>query len=294
MTMNPLVRSFHHLGTSTWTHVIADPATRRAAIVDPVLDLDPASGRVSADSARRVFEYLGTTGLVVDWILETHAHADHLSAAAWFQRTLATSAQPPDIGIGAGIVEVQRTFKRLLNLDADFATDASQFDRAFAEGEVFRIGELEMRVIATPGHTPDGVSYLVGDAVFVGDTLFAPRAGSARCDFPGASAVMLYRSIQRLYALPDATRMFVCHDYPGAGEEPVAQTTVGEQKRSNIHIRGDTREDEFVALRVARDTTLPTPALLWHSLQVNIRAGHLPTAESNAVTYLKLPLQVDL
>lgn len=294
MTMNPLVRSFHHLGTSTWTHLLADPATLRAAIVDPVLDLDAASGRVSADSARRVLEYLGTTALVVDWILETHAHADHLSAAAWFKRTLATSARPPLIGIGAGIVEVQRTFKRLLNLDADFAADASQFDRTFADGEVFRIGELDIRVIATPGHTPDGVSYLVGDAVFVGDTLFAPRAGSARCDFPGASAVTLYRSIQRLYALPEGTRMFVCHDYPPAGEEPLAQTTVGEQKRSNIHVRADTREDEFVALRTARDATLAAPALLWHSLQVNIRAGQLPAIESNDVAYLKLPLQIDL
>lgn len=291
--MNPLVRSFHHLGTSTWTHVIVDPVTRRAAIVDPVLDLDPPSGRVSADSARRVLEYLGTTGLVVDWIIETHAHADHPSAAAWFKRALAKSAEPPEIGIGAGIVEVQRTFKHLLNLGADFATDASQFDRVFDDGETFRIGELDMRVIATPGHTPDGVSYLVGDAVFVGDTLFAPRVGTARCDFPGASAVILHRSIQRLYALPDATRMFLCHDYPDIGEEALAQTTVGAQKRSNVHVHADTRAEEFVALRTARDATLSTPTLLWQSLQINIRAGQLPPAESNGVSYLKLPLQID-
>lgn len=292
--MNPLVRSFHHLGTSTWTHVIVDPATRRAAIVDPVLDLDPASGRVSADSARRVLEYLGTTALVVDWILETHAHADHPSAAAWLKRALAQSEQLPDIGIGAGILEVQRTFKRQFNLGAEFATDASQFDRVFDDGETFRIGELDVRAIATPGHTPEGVSYFVGDAVFVGDTLFAPRAGTARCDFPGASAVTLYRSIQRLYALPDATRMFLCHDYPAIGEEPLAQTTVGEQKRSNVHVSVDTREDEFVALRMARDATLSPPTLLWQSLQINIRAGQLPPAESTDMSFLKLPLQIDL
>jgi glyoxylase-like metal-dependent hydrolase (beta-lactamase superfamily II) len=213
----PVVRSFHHASTGTWTHVVVDPATRHAAIVDPVLDFDVASGRISTESAVRVLEYVETAGLAVDWILETHAHADHLSAGAWMRDR--THAQ---LGIGAGIVEVQRTFKRLLDLGEDFATDGSQFDRLFADGDAFRIGDLDARVIATPGHTSDSVAYSIGDAVFVGDTLFAPHAGTARCDFPGGDAATLCASIRKLYELDDATRMFLCHDYPAAGAAPVA------------------------------------------------------------------------
>ena len=289
--MTPLVRSFHHHDSASWTHVIVDPATRRAAIVDPVFDFDAASGRVHAGSARRVLEYLGTAGLTVEWILETHAHADHLSAATWLRDALAESGITARIGIGAGIIETQHRFKRLLDLGDEFIADAAQFDRTFDDGESFRIGELEVHVIATPGHTADGVSYRVGDAVFVGDTLFAPRGGSARCDFPGASASTLFQSIQRLYALPDATRMFLAHDYPPADEEPLAETTVGAQKAANIHVRADTTEQEFVALRTARDATLAVPKLLWPALQVNIRAGALPPAGANGTAYLKLPLR---
>jgi glyoxylase-like metal-dependent hydrolase (beta-lactamase superfamily II) len=291
--MIPLVRSFHHLATSTWTHVIADPATLRAAIIDPVLDFDAASGHLSANSARRVVEYLGTTGLMVDWILETHAHADHLTAAAWLKRELAISGSTPEIGIGSRIVEVQACFKKQLNLDDTFFADGRQFDRLFDDGDTFRIGELDVRVIATPGHTPDGVSYLVGDAVFIGDTLFAQRGGSARCDFPGADAATLYRSIQRLYALPDSTRVFLAHDYPPKDEEPIAQTSIGEQKASNTHVRADTSEDEYVTLRTRRDAILPTPKLLWPALQVNIRGGQLPPVEANGEIFLKLPLRTD-
>lgn len=284
--MQPLVRSFHHADTGTWTHVLVDPTSLRAAIIDPVLDFDAASGHVRADSARRVLEYLGTAGLQVEWILETHAHADHLSAAAWLRDTLMPR---PRIGIGAGIDAVQRHFAATLGLEAD-ALDAGDFDRRFADGDVLQVGTLELRVIATPGHTPDGVTYLAGDAAFIGDTLFAPGGGSARCDFPGASARTLYASIQRLYALPAATRLFLAHDYPPAGEEPMAQTTVADQRATNIHLRADTSAEDYVRLREARDATLPVPKLLWPALQVNIRGGRLPAPAANGVRYLHLPL----
>lgn len=291
--MTPLVRSFHHPSTGTWTHVVADPANLVAAIVDPVLDFDPASGAVGTDSARRVLEYLGTTGLRVAWILETHAHADHLTAAHWLRTTLARGGSAPAVAIGAGIVRVQRRFKAALNLGEDFATDGSPFDRLLDDGDTLALGALAIEVVATPGHTPDGVSYRVGDAVFVGDTVFAPRAGSARCDFPDGDAATLYRSVQRLYALPDATRVYLAHDYPAAGEEPLAQTTIGEQKAANIHLRSGVTQAEFVAVREARDATLAVPRLLWPSLQVNLRAGALPPPESNGCSYLKIPLRID-
>ena len=286
--MSPLVRSFHHPESATWTHVLVDPSTLRAAIIDPALDFDAASGRVRADSARRVLEYLGTASLTVEWILETHAHADHLSAAAWLRERLHPA---PRVGIGAGIVEVQERFRRLLDLGEGFHADGSPFDCCFNDGDRFAVGDLEVQVIATPGHTPDGVSYRAADALFVGDTLFAPRGGSARCDFPGADAATLFRSIQRLYALPDATRMFLAHDYPPAGEEPLAETTVGAQKAANIHVRAATTEPEFVALRTARDATLAVPKLLWPALQVNIRGGALPPAHANGTAYLRIPLR---
>ena len=285
------VRSFHHHDTGTWSHVLVDPGSRAAAIVDPVLDFDPASGRIETDSAQRLLEYVRTTGLKVDWILETHAHADHLTAAAWLKRALVDGSAAPAVGIGHGILDVQETFCRKFNLGHSFVADWRQFDSLFHDGDTIALGALEVRVLATPGHTPDGVTYVVADAAFVGDTLFAPHAGSARCDFPGADAATLYRSIRRLYSLPDETRMFLAHDYPEDGMEALAQTTVGEQKTSNIHIRADTGEADFVALRQRRDSTLAVPRLLWPALQVNIRGGHLPPAESDGQCFLKIPLQ---
>ncbi|MEO7934671.1 MAG: MBL fold metallo-hydrolase [Dokdonella sp.] len=289
--MNPLVRSFHHTTTGTWMHVVVDPSTRRAAIIDPVLDFDLSSGRISTDSAQRVLEYIATTDLGVDWILETHAHADHLSAAAWLKHQLVDGSASPAIGIGRGIIGVQETFKEKLNLDDQFVADGRQFDALFLDGETLCIGDLDGHVIATPGHTPDSLSYQFGDAVFVGDTLFSPQGGTARCDFPGADASTLYRSIRRLYSLPDATRVFLAHDYPIHGQEPIANTTIAAEKADNIHLRADTSETDFVEMRTQRDATLAVPKLLWPALQVNIRAGRLPSPEAGDQAYLKIPLQ---
>jgi glyoxylase-like metal-dependent hydrolase (beta-lactamase superfamily II) len=285
---SPLVRSFHHATSGTWTHVVVDAATRVAAIVDPVLDFDPAAGHIESASAQRILEYVETAGLRVEWILETHAHADHLSAGAWLrERTQATLA------IGAGIIEVQRTFKRVLDLDDGFVADGAQFDRLFADADRFQLGTLDARVIATPGHTPDSISYVFGDAVFVGDTVFAPPAGTARCDFPGGDAATLYRSIRKLYELPDATRVFLCHDYPAADAAPLAQTTVATEKIANTHLQAATTEADFVALRTRRDATLATPNLLWPAIQFNIRGGRLPAREGSGRTYLKQPVVFD-
>ncbi len=289
--MNPLVRSFHHTATGTWTHVVVDPSTRRAAIIDPVLDFDLSSGRISTDSAQRVLEYIATTDLGVDWILETHAHADHLSAAAWLKHQLVNGSASPAIGIGRGIIGVQETFKEKLNLDDQFVADGRQFDALFIDGETICIGDLDGHVIATPGHTQDSLSYQFGDAVFVGDTLFSPQGGTARCDFPGADAATLYRSIQRLYSLPDETRVFLAHDYPSHGQEALANTTIAAEKADNIHLRANTSEADFVAMRTQRDATLAVPKLLWPALQVNIRAGRLPSPETGDQAYLKIPLQ---
>jgi glyoxylase-like metal-dependent hydrolase (beta-lactamase superfamily II) len=305
----PLVRSFYHTATNTWTHVVADPASNAAAIIDPVMDFDPASGRVWTEQAAIVLAFVRERGLRVDWILETHAHADHLTSAEWLKRQLAgvgpsptTGTCPsedlttgrsisPATGIGAGIAAVQRHFRDVFALGADFPVDGSQFDRLFADDEQFAIGALAACTIATPGHTSDGISYLIGDAVFVGDTLFAPGGGTGRCDFPGADAATQYRSIQRLYALPDSTRVFLCHDYPAAGAQPVAETTIGAQKAGNIQLRSQTSEAEYVAFRHKRDATLAVPRLLYPSLQVNIRAGRLPAPDSAGRTFLRLPLR---
>ncbi|HEY6984971.1 MAG TPA: MBL fold metallo-hydrolase [Rhodanobacteraceae bacterium] len=285
---NPIVRSFHHADTGTWTHVLVDAATRRAAIIDSVLDFDPPSGVVRADSAQRVLEYVATAALRVDWVLETHAHADHLSAGAWLcERTGAK------LGIGAGIVEVQRTFQRLLALDDDFPTDGSPFDSLFADGDTFRVGELEVRAIATPGHTADSVSYLAGDALFVGDTIFAPHAGTARCDFPGGDAAVLYHSVMQLYGLPDATRVFLCHDYPAKDVEPVAEVALGAEKAGNVFLRATTTEAAFVTARMQRDATLATPRLLWPAIQVNLRGGRLPPSVDGVRAFLKLPVRFE-
>lgn len=280
----PLVRSFHHAASGSWTHVIVDPSTRRAAIVDAVLDFDLPSGRITTTSAQRVLEYVATTNLELEWVLETHAHADHLSAGGWLaDRTGAKLA------IGADIVEVQKNFKRILNLEPAFATDGSQFDHLFKGGERFRIGALEAEVIATPGHTPDSIAYRVGDALFVGDTLFAPHCGTARCDFPGGDAATLYRSIQTMHALPDSTRVFLCHDYPAADAAPRAETDMATEKNSNIHVCATTSEAEYVALRTRRDATLAVPFLLWPAIQFNIRGGRLPS-ETDGRSFFKLPI----
>ncbi|MEO5626409.1 MAG: MBL fold metallo-hydrolase [Dokdonella sp.] len=283
--MRALVRSFHHAASGTWTHVVVDGATRIAAIIDPVLDFDPASGRIESGSAQRILEYVETADLRVEWILETHAHADHLSAGAWLrERTQAKLA------IGTGIVEVQRTFKRLLDLDDEFVADGSQFDRLFADGDRFQVGTLDVCVIATAGHTPDSISYVAGDAVFVGDTVFAPYAGTARCDFPGGDAATLYRSIRALYALPDTTRVFLCHDYPAPDATPLAEVSIAAEKAANTHLQTTTSEADFVALRTRRDGTLAVPKLLWPAIQFNIRGGRLPPGNSEGRAFLKLPV----
>ena len=279
------VASFFHAPTNTWSHIVSDPATRFAAIIDAVLDFDPATARVSTPSAQRLLEHVRGHALCVEWILETHAHADHMTAAGWLKQQLPSART----GIGAGIVAVQKHFANVFAFGADFRSDGSQFDQLFADDERVMIGNLETRVIATPGHTSDGVSYLVGDCVFVGDTLFAPQGGTGRCDFPGADAMTQYRSIQRLYALPDATRVFLCHDYPDSGAEPTAQTTIEAEKRGNVQLNAATREADYVATRRRRDATLDAPRLLYPSLQVNICAGRLPPVDAAGRVQLRVP-----
>lgn len=306
--MSPFVQSFFHAPTYTWSHIVADPATGSAAVIDPALDYDPASGRVSTEQAALLLAHIRERALNVTWLLETHAHADHLTAADWLKRQLtahgaaATLRTGPSTGlrtgpstqlrtgIGAGIVKVQRHFRDVFGLGDDFAADGSQFDHLFADDERIALGELELRVIATPGHTSDGVSYLIGDALFVGDTLFAPSAGTGRCDFPGADAATQYRSIQRLYQLPDATRVFLCHDYPAAGVEPIAQTTIAAEKSGNSQLRADTSEADYVAFRARRDATLAVPRLLYPSLQVNICAGRLPAPDATGRAFIRIPI----
>jgi glyoxylase-like metal-dependent hydrolase (beta-lactamase superfamily II) len=287
--MSAEIASFFHAPTNTWSHIASDPGSHTAAIIDPVLDFDPASGRIWSKRAEELLAHVRERQLQVAWILETHAHADHLTAADWLRRALPEART----GIGAGIVSVQKHFAEVFAFDADFAADGSQFDRLFADDERFMLGSLEVRVIATPGHTSDGVSYLIGDAVFVGDTLFAPEGGTGRCDFPGADAATQYRSIQKLYALPDATRVFLCHDYPPEGAEPTAQTTIGAEKLSNVQLNAATGEADYIALRTRRDATLTAPRLLFPSLQVNICAGRLPAPNSQGQSFLRLPLRLD-
>ena len=285
--MNPLIAEFFDPVTGTYSYVVSDPATRRAAIIDPVLDFDPSSGRTSAQGVERILEHLAAHRLALDWILETHAHADHLSAAALLRER--TGAK---IAIGAGITSVQRHFAGVFNLAGAFTPDGSQFDRLWRDGERFAIGDLAVEVLALPGHTKDSVGYRIADAVFVGDTLFMPDYGTARADFPGGDAGELYDSIQKLYALPPETRLFMCHDYPPQGRGPEAQTTVGEERGSNIHVGATTTREAFIALRTARDATLAVPRLLIPSIQVNIRAGATPPPEANGIAYLKVPLNL--
>jgi len=281
----PNVSAFHDEATFTITYIVSDPETGRTAIVDPVLDFDPASGRTSTDSADEIIAFVNDNDLGVDWILETHVHADHLSGAPYIREKLGGKA-----AIGADVTAVQETFKGVFNL-TDLATDGSQFDHLFADGETFKVGDIEATAIATPGHTPACVTFVIGDAGFVGDTLFMPDFGSARTDFPGGSATQLYDSIQKILALPDDTRLFMCHDYKAPGRDKFAwETSVAEQRAANIHINDKVSKDEFVKLREGRDSQLGMPKLILPSLQVNLRAGQLPDPEDNDIRYLKIPL----
>jgi len=285
--MRPAVTSFHHASTGTWTYVVADEASRDAVIIDPVLDYDWRSGRTGTKSADQVLRHCEERRFKVSWILETHAHADHISSAPHLKARLGAR-----VAIGQGIRKVQAAFKKIFGLGDDFTPDGSQFDRLLEDGEAIDAGTLRGRVIAVPGHTNDSVAYLFGDALFVGDTIFMPDSGSARCDFPGGDAAELYRSVQRLYALPEDTRVFVCHDYSPGGREARCETTIREQRASNIHVRDGVSEQEYVEMRRKRDATLDVPNLLIPSVQANIRAGVLPPAESDGVSYLRIPMNV--
>ena len=285
MTAQTTTRAFFDAKTRTVTYVVSDPATRRAAVIDAVLDYDFKSGHTGTQSTDAVLAYLAEQQLQVDWILETHAHADHLSGARRLQQRVGGR-----IAIGENIRVVQATFKKLYNLERSFLPDGSQFDHLFRDGETFMIGSVEATALLVPGHTPADMAYLVGGAVFVGDTLFMPDVGSARADFPGGDARMLYRSMRRLLDLPPETTMYVCHDYPPVSRQPAWQTTVAEQRAHNIHVRDGIAEDEFVAMRTARDATLEVPTLILPSIQVNVRAGQLPPADENGVAYLRIPL----
>lgn len=283
--MIPEVTAFRHEPSGTWSYVVAEPATKKCAVVDPVLDFDPKSGRSATTSAAAIAAFVRDRSLTNEWILETHAHADHLSAAPWIKAAVGGT-----IAIGEGIREVQLSFRSILNLEPEFAVDGRQFDRLLADGEDIAIGSLPVRVIATPGHTSDSLSYLVGDAVFVGDSIFMPDSGTARCDFPGGDANLLYASIRRLYELPGATRVFVCHDYRPGGREARCETTIADERAANIHLKDGTGAEEFTAMRRKRDATLEMPALLYPAVQFNIRGGRPPPAEANGRSYLKLPL----
>lgn len=283
--MRPDVRPFFHPPTSTWSYVVSDRESRAAAVIDPVLDFDNHSGRCWTAAADEIIADVRRRQLTIEWILETHAHADHLSAAPYVKATLGGR-----VAIGAGICQVQRVFRDLLNLGVDFPVDGRQFDRLLGDGGELGIGSLVIRAIPTAGHTSDSLSYLIGDAVFVGDSIFMPDGGTARCDFPGGDAAALFASIRRLYELPPETRVFVCHDYSPGGREPCCETTIAAQRAANIHVRDGVTEAEFIALRTERDASLDAPKLLYPSVQVNIRAGHLPEPEANGRCYLKLPV----
>lgn len=280
-----LIHGFFDKPTNTVSYLVADPATRRAAVVDPVLDYEQATGNVSTTSADEILSAAREGGFIVDWVLETHAHADHLSAAPYIK--LKTGAR---VGIGEHIREVQKIFRPIFNA-TDISGDGSEFDHLFVEREHFRIGDLDAEVLFTPGHTPACISYKVGDAVFIGDTLFMPDYGTARADFPGGDARALYRSIKKLLALAPETRLFVCHDYMPPGRTEFAWETSVAAERQNVHIAGKS-EDAFVAMREARDAELAAPQLLLPSIQTNIRAGKLPPAEANGVSYFKIPVKL--
>jgi glyoxylase-like metal-dependent hydrolase (beta-lactamase superfamily II) len=281
----PRVSAFFDEATFTVTYVVDDPATRKAVVIDPVLDYDPASGRTTRASANRVLAFVAENGLDVEWILETHVHADHLTVAPYLKEKLNART-----AIGENVSAVQSTFKGIFNIP-DLDTDGRQFDRLFADGDVFKVGSIAARVLATPGHTPACVTYSIGDAAFVGDTLFMPDFGSARCDFPGGNAPQLYDSIQKIFGLPAETRLYMCHDYKAPGRDEFSwETSVREQRENNIHINDKVSKEQFVEMREGRDVQLGMPKLLLPSIQVNIRAGELPPAEDNDIRYLKIPI----
>ncbi len=280
------VRSFFDEPTNTASHVVHDPVTKRAAIIDSVLDFDAAAGRIATRSADALIAYVRAEGLGVDWLLETHAHADHLSAAPYLQKALGGV-----LAIGRQIIEVQKVFGKIFNAGTDYARDGAEFDRLFDDGDRFRVGGIEAIALHVLGHTPADMAFVIGDAVFCGDTLFMPDYGTARADFPGGDARQLYRSIRRLLLLPEQTRVFLCHDYKAPGRDKfVWETTIGAQKAGNVHVHEGVDEDSFVAMRKARDATLGMPKLILPAVQVNMRAGHLPEPESNGTRYLKIPL----
>lgn len=284
--VRPEVKTFFDEASFTATHVLHDPETSRAAIIDSVLDFDQPSGRTSFRSADEVIDYIRAEGLGVEWILETHAHADHMSAAPYLQEKLGGK-----LAIGEDIVTVQGVFGKLFNEGSDFARDGSQFDHLFKDGDSFAVGNIPAIALHVPGHTPADLAYVIGDSAFVGDTMFMPDYGSARADFPGGDARKLYRSVRRLMSLPDHTRVFLCHDYKAPNrDEFVWETTIVAERTANVHIHEGVTEDEFVEMRTQRDATLEMPRLILPSLQVNIRAGHLPEPEGNGTRYLKLPL----
>jgi len=281
----PSVTAFFDEATFTVTYVAADPGSGHAAIIDPVLDYDPAAGRTSTASADAVAAFVSDNGLTVDWILETHVHADHLSAAPYLREKLGGQ-----VAIGRNVAVVQQAFKGVFHIE-DLATDGSQFDHLFDDGDEFRVGSIAGLIIGTPGHTPACITYVVGDAAFVGDTLFMPDFGTARTDFPGGDAGMLYDSIQKILSLPDSTRLFMCHDYKAPGRDEFAwETSVAEQRETNVHVNANVSRGEFVAMRKERDAQLGMPKLILPSIQVNVCAGRLPVPEANGVSYLKIPL----
>ncbi len=284
--MTPNVYEFFDPKTFTYSYVVVDPDRQQCAVIDSVLDYDPASGRTSYETADKLIEFVVESGLQVEWILETHVHADHLSAAPYIKQKIGGQ-----LGIGDKITVVQDTFGKLFNAGSDFAMDGSQFDHLFADQETFTLGGIKAQAIHTPGHTPACMAYVIGNCVFVGDTLFMPDYGTARCDFPGGDAATLYHSIQKLFTLPDETRVFMCHDYKAPNrEEYLFETTIGDERLHNIHVKQDISEQQFVEMREGRDATLNMPTLILPSVQVNMRAGELPPEEDNGVRYLKIPL----
>ncbi len=286
--MNARIEPFFDPATFTYSYVVSDPQTRQCAVIDSVLDYDPASGRTSHATAQRLVDYVCEQDLKVQWLLETHVHADHLSAAPYLRQQLGGQ-----LAIGDRITVVQDTFGKLFNAGTGFATDGRQFDHLFHDGDTFQVGNIQARAIHTPGHTPACMTYVIGDAAFVGDTLFMPDYGTARCDFPGGDARTLYQSIQKLFALPGDTRVFMCHDYKAPGrEEFLYETTIAAEREQNVHVHAGISEDQFVAMRTARDATLSMPTLILPSVQINMRGGELPEPESNGTRYLKIPLDV--
>lgn len=281
------IKPFFEDESCTFSYVVSDPVTRAAALIDPVLGYDAASGRTNHDAVEEAIQFIRDSDLELQWILETHAHADHLSAAPYVQQVLGGR-----IAIGEGIQKVQANFKTVFDFEPDFPTDGSQFDHLFADEERFELGSQTCRIMATPGHTSDSITYLIGEYAFIGDTLFMPDYGSARTDFPGGCAEQLYQSIQKIYALPDDTILCMCHDYMPGGREAMWQTTVADQKARNVHASADVSQDKFVKQRTNRDAFLAVPKLMIPAVQVNIRAGHLPPASANGIAYLKVPLNL--